>query len=119
MATVGQTGAYQATLVAQAAACERHCAGRGYEVVARHVDVGSGTSEQRDGYRRLLDDVRAHRVDIVVATDLERFGRTAPPLHRLLTAAAAAGVRVETARDGRPSPPDLLLVIGHSTERHP
>jgi DNA invertase Pin-like site-specific DNA recombinase len=119
VATAAQGGADQAALAAQAAVCERHCVARGYEVVARYVDVGSGTSEQRDGYRRLLDDVRARRLDVVVAADPERFGRTAPLLHRLLAAAAAAGVRVETVRSRGPIPFDLLLVFDHSTERHP
>ena len=41
-----------------------------------YVDKGvSGTSFKRDGFERLMDDVRHHIVDCIIVKDLSRFGR--------------------------------------------
>lgn len=41
-----------------------------------YIDRGiSGTSFQRDGFERLMQDVREHRVTCIMVKDLSRFGR--------------------------------------------
>lgn len=50
--------------------------GRKFTVYDIYVDRGiSGTSFQREGFERLMDDVRKHVVDCIIVKDLSRFGR--------------------------------------------
>jgi putative DNA-invertase from lambdoid prophage Rac len=50
----------------------------GLVVLARdlYVDIGSGASVNRPAYQRLLDDIRARRVRTVLATKIDRLGRS-------------------------------------------
>ena len=60
----------------QRALLRAYAADRGWTVVGEYVDDGvSGTSFQRPGLRRLLEDVEAGRVDLVLTKDLSRLGR--------------------------------------------
>lgn len=60
----------------QRALLQAYAGRRGWTVAGEYVDDGfSGTSFQRPGLRRLLADVEAGRVDVVLTKDLSRLGR--------------------------------------------
>src|SRR5438128_9686883 len=54
-----------------------YCAARGWDNVTEYSDTGiSGTRERRPGLDRLLSDVKARRLDVVVVAAFDRFGRS-------------------------------------------
>lgn len=60
----------------QRALLRAYAADHGWTVVGEYVDDGfSGTSFRRPGLQRLLEDVEAGRVDLVLTKDLSRLGR--------------------------------------------
>lgn len=47
-----------------------------FEIYDIYIDRGiSGTSFERAGFDRLMDDVRNHNVNCIIVKDLSRFGR--------------------------------------------
>lgn len=60
----------------QRALLRAYAVDHGWTVVGEYVDDGfSGTSFRRPGLQRLLEDVEAGRVDLVLTKDLSRLGR--------------------------------------------
>lgn len=60
----------------QRALLHAYAADHGWTVAGEYVDDGfSGTSFRRPGLQRLLEDVEAGRVDLVLTKDLSRLGR--------------------------------------------
>src|SRR3989454_4485736 len=54
-----------------------YCKARGWDTVSEYSDTGiSGTRERRPGLDRLMGDVKARRVDVVVVAAFDRFGRS-------------------------------------------
>ena len=54
-----------------------YCKARGWDTVSEYSDTGiSGTRERRPGLDRLLSDVKARRLDVVVVAAFDRFGRS-------------------------------------------
>src|SRR2546427_8093792 len=54
-----------------------YCTARGWDNVTEYSDSGiSGTRERRPGLDRLLSDVNARRLDVVVVAAFDRFGRS-------------------------------------------
>ena len=54
-----------------------YCKARGWDNVTEYSDTGiSGTRERRPGLDRLLSDVKARRLDVVVVAAFDRFGRS-------------------------------------------
>lgn len=53
-----------------------YCARRGWERVTEYADKISGATFTRIGLNRLMADVRARRVDVVVCVKLDRLGRS-------------------------------------------
>src|SRR5438093_10421202 len=54
-----------------------YCAARGWDNVTEYSDTGvSGTRERRPGLIRLMADVKARRIDVVVVAAFDRFGRS-------------------------------------------
>jgi DNA invertase Pin-like site-specific DNA recombinase len=84
----------------QLAACERYAAERGWEVTARLSDGASAGRKPRAGFTRLMDDVDAGKVDVVLTIDPARLTRSTAELNAMLDRCQAAGVSVVTA-DGR------------------
>lgn len=81
----------------QTEACRERIAHEGWEFVGAYTDhAASGVSLQRPGYQQLLSDAREGLMDIVVATDLDRFSRDAAHLATFCGEMEAAGVRVVT-----------------------
>ena len=50
-------------------------AAMGWEVVAEFVDRASGGGSDREGFQRMLGQVRQHRFDMVLVWRLDRFSR--------------------------------------------
>jgi site-specific DNA recombinase len=72
----------------------------GWQHVGTYEDAGlSGSDANRPAYRRLLDDVAAGLIDVVVVVALDRFGRDAGELRSALTLLDAAGVRFVSERE--------------------
>ena len=53
-----QAEADRTSLDEQIAACERYSADKGYRVVERYVDIGSGASRNRLQFQAMLEDGR-------------------------------------------------------------
>ena len=69
-------GGESVSIGGQRALLRAYAADHGWQVAGEYVDDGfSGTSFQRPGLRRLLEDVEAGRVDLVLTKDLSRLGR--------------------------------------------
>jgi putative DNA-invertase from lambdoid prophage Rac len=71
----------------------QYCAARGWEVYGEYVDTISGTKSSRPGRDKLMKDVRARRVDVVLVWKLDRWGRSLADTVITLQELAAAGVR--------------------------
>ena len=65
---------------------------RGFERVGEYVDVGSGRSEERAEYKRLLQDARRRRLDVVLVWRYDRFARSTQALIGGLKEFQALGV---------------------------
>src|SRR5687768_14249454 len=63
------------SLITQLESCNRHCAERGYTVLADFSDAHSGTELDRPGLNAVLDAVTALRPDVIVLHDVDRLGR--------------------------------------------
>jgi DNA invertase Pin-like site-specific DNA recombinase len=58
-----------------------YCHARGWEHVTEYVDHGfSGTKDRRPALDRLMVEVKARRVDVVVVAAFDRFGRSVKQL---------------------------------------
>lgn len=71
----------------QREACLRDAAARGWRVVEEYVDNSISASDeraQRPGYEAMVADLRAGRIDAVVAYDLDRLTRQMGQLEELL-----------------------------------
>jgi DNA invertase Pin-like site-specific DNA recombinase len=53
---------------------------RGFEIVKKYVDIGSGAKDDRINYQKMLDDVRKRKTDIVLVWKIDRFGRSTKEL---------------------------------------
>jgi DNA invertase Pin-like site-specific DNA recombinase len=106
--------------------CLALAAGRGYEVVERYVDNNKSafSGARRPEYERLLDDVEAGRIDVVVVWASDRLYRRLADLEKLVD--ALQGVEVATCHsgevnldsaDGRMHARMLGTVAQHSSEK--
>lgn len=87
----------------QLAEIQTYCQEEGYELENRHVyrDVISGTRRDRAGFWDLLAAIEDQRGDVVLAYDVDRFGRNVRDNAILLDEADEAGLRVETVTGRR------------------
>lgn len=66
------------------------------ESIETYADVMTGTKLDRDGYRRLVDDVEDDQVDLVIATEVSRLSRSgAQEVMEFITHCLENGVSVE------------------------
>jgi site-specific DNA recombinase len=86
----------------QRADCEELAQRRGWPVAGVYVDndVSAYSGKARPEYRRLMDDMRAGRVDAVIAWHPDRLHRSPRELEDFIGAVETAGVVVETCRAG-------------------
>lgn len=55
---------------------EKYARENGFEIVDEYIDDGwSGTNFDRPGVRRLLEDAKNGRINVIIVKDLSRFGR--------------------------------------------
>src|SRR5438876_11698465 len=53
-----------------------YCTARGWDNVTEYSDTASGTRERRPGLDRLVSEVKARKVDVVVVAAFDRLGRS-------------------------------------------
>src|SRR4051794_36815060 len=75
---------------------------RGWGLVDEYVDndISAYSGKSRPQYKRLLEDIRAGRVDIVVAWAPERLHRSPRELEDFLELIETCGIGVETVKAG-------------------
>src|SRR5438128_9995317 len=77
-----------------------YCAARGWYNVSEYSDAGvSGTRERRPGLDRLMSDVKARRVDVVVVAAFDRLGRSVRHLVEALELFRHLGVEFISLRE--------------------
>ena len=85
----------------QARLCKERIKREGWTLAATYNDRAiSGASLIRPGYQKLLTDVRAGRVDVVVAEALDRISRDQEHVAAFFKQLAFAGVRIITLAEG-------------------
>ena len=78
-----------------------YCQARGWDVVQEFVDHGvSGAKERRPGLDGLMVLARARKIDALVVSSLDRWGRSLPHLVRSLEEFQALGVALVAIREG-------------------
>lgn len=71
-----ETQGQSESIANQRALLQRYAAGQGFQIVDCYIDDGySGLHFDRPGFQRLLCDIEAGRVDLVLTKDLSRLGR--------------------------------------------
>ena len=77
-----------------------YCQARGWEHVTEHVDHGvSGTREKRPALDKLMIEVKARRIDVVVVAAFDRFGRSVSHLVASLELFRHLGVEFISLRE--------------------
>src|SRR5206468_2952535 len=77
-----------------------YCGARGWDNVTEYSDAGvSGTRERRPGLDRLMADVKARRIDVVVVAAFDRFGRSVRHLVEALDLFHHLGVEFISLRE--------------------
>jgi site-specific DNA recombinase len=74
---------------------ENHC-----DLYDFYTDVQTGTTEKREGLKRLIQDAENKEFDVIVAKELSRLGRNVELLYQLKRVAETKGVRLITL-DGK------------------
>jgi site-specific DNA recombinase len=101
-------------LPTQEAACRRHAAEHGYDVVALHRDVHTGDDLfERPGLSAIREAVRSRSVDVVVCHALDRLSRHQDHRGLIFTEADYAGVAIEFVTEKLEDSPEgrLLLAV--------
>lgn len=82
----------------QREACLSLAETRGYEVVAEYVDnsVSASSAKPRPAYTRMVADVKAGKVDVIVAWHVDRLTRKLTDLEDLIDLSAKAGLTIAT-----------------------
>lgn len=85
----------------QEEACRRSCEQEGYEVAAVYADNGKSASGRREKYEAMLADVRAGKLDVLVAYSPSRFTRRLPDALDLIKLAEISRVEIRTVASGQ------------------
>lgn len=99
MSTEAQAEADRNSLPVQRAEFARFCADRAYIPVAEYTDVESGRNATRREYQRMLTDVRAGSIDVIVVTFLDRFGRDQWEVMARMGELRSLGVEVQAIQE--------------------
>ncbi|NJM54527.1 MAG: recombinase family protein [Verrucomicrobiae bacterium] len=78
---------------------ERYITARGWQKGLLYQDIGTGRSDQRPAYKRLMDDAAAGRIQAVIVWKLDRFGRSVKHLLTALQDLHSMGVAFISVRD--------------------
>src|SRR6266516_789489 len=77
-----------------------YCKARGWDDVIEYSDTGvSGTRERRPGLDRLMSEVKARRVDVVVVAAFDRLGRSVKHLVEVFELFRHLGVEFISLRE--------------------
>jgi len=100
----------------QEADCRALIAARGWTIadVYRDNDISAYTGKSRPGYERLLADIAASKVSVIVTWHADRLHRSPKELERFIDLAEKAGVQVETVKAGTV---DLSTASGRAVAR--
>jgi DNA invertase Pin-like site-specific DNA recombinase len=77
----------------------RYCKARGFKITHEIVDRASGGTDDRPGFKQLLQRVRAREVDAVIVVKLDRLFRSLKHLVNTLSEFEALGVKFIATRD--------------------
>ena len=93
----------------QEALIARHCANRGWVLVARHSDAAlSGGTMHRPGLQDLLAAAESAAFDLIVVEELDRLSRDLADLAGIYKRLEFRGVRLEAVHEGTAS----LITVG-------
>ncbi len=73
---------------------------RGFEIVDEYVDYGTGRTDDRANYKRLWDDARKRKVDVVLVFRWSRFARSTQALISALDEFRSLGVDFISFHEG-------------------
>ncbi len=73
---------------------------RGFEIVDEYVDYGTGRTDDRANYKRLWDDARKRKVDVVLVFRWSRFARSTQALITALDEFGSLGVDFISFHEG-------------------
>ncbi len=69
------------SIEAQLRLCREFAARKGWVVIEEYTDPGySGTNDQRPAFQRMIDDVYAGKIQVIVFHKLDRFSRSLPDI---------------------------------------
>jgi site-specific DNA recombinase len=81
------------SLITQKAQLKRHCVTHGYEIVDVYIDAGfSGSNTKRPQLQRLLQDAAEGRMNLVLATRVDRVSRSMKDFLELISTLRDHGV---------------------------
>lgn len=83
--------------------CRELAASLGASIVAVHTDndLSAYSGKPRPGYQRLIDDIRAGRIDLVLAWHTDRLHRSPVELEQYVDLCEQRGVQTHTVKAGR------------------
>ncbi|WP_255238354.1 recombinase family protein [Bacillus sp. 7705b] len=61
-----------------------------------YTDIQTGTTDNREGLKKLIKDAESKQFDLIVAKELSRLGRNVELLYQLKRVAETKGVRLIT-----------------------
>lgn len=81
---------------------QKYALDHGFQIVGEYIDDGwSGTNFDRPGWKRLLSDIEAGKVNCIITKDLARFGRNYLRMGNYLESEfPARGIRYISATEG-------------------
>jgi DNA invertase Pin-like site-specific DNA recombinase len=74
--------------------------GADLDAIETYRDKSTGTTTDREGYRALMDDVKAGDLNTIVVHEISRMARSLQDLERTVSRATDAGAEVHFVRDG-------------------
>ena len=99
VSTERQATEEKVSLEQQRAEIESHCAAKGYRITGWYSDVGSGASKRRPEFQRMLRDIQAGVVEVVVCWKSDRLSRGTFPATALIEAIEGTDVALESVKD--------------------
>jgi DNA invertase Pin-like site-specific DNA recombinase len=78
---------------------ERYISARGWQKGPLYEDIGTGRSDQRPAYKRLMEDAARGHIQAVIVWKLDRFGRSVKHLLTALQDLQTFGVAFISVRD--------------------
>jgi DNA invertase Pin-like site-specific DNA recombinase len=74
---------------------DAYAAARGHSVYGRYTDKVSGTRKHRPSLDRMIDDAKSGKFDRIVATKIDRLGRSIINIHEFFTQMKEFGISID------------------------